>query len=304
MEMLFSNIYNSKNQENDKNIDYSEIDVDEILSNRHLMTEQDKQQALVKLNEFSRKLCPSVEMIALSNYYCKELGFTTTFFGDEISLKMHKNIEFDNFKLIPKDFIDNSLKCFWSSGKLYALRNTQNPCYHIDSDLFLTKPLPPNFLKQDIVCFHSEYFREKDFQVLQNLFEINPVKSFNFPTISYNCGIMGGQDYQSMHKAIDILFDFLNKNKTHINKVNKENENNKEYFNKDIFYPAVLFEQIWLFQILKSLGKNISELIQIHNWKESFLNETQKSGYVHLMRYKVFYIEKIKRKIKDLNIQC
>lgn len=251
MEILFSNISNLKNKE--KTSDY-------------------------------------VEMLAIANFYIKQLGFKTTFFGNDISLELHKNIEFDYFKIIPNDFINSMPKCFWSMSKLYALRQTNSPFLHIDSDLFITKPFTENFLQNDVVCFHSETF--VNFIQLQKLFDIRPKECLNFPVISYNCGVMGGQDFNSWHKAIDIVFNFLIENKYYLENIADHYNNDSRYEN--IFYPSVLFEQIWLYQVLKFLGKNnIKELIMgMKDWKGNFAKLTRKTGYIHLMETKSEFAQK------------
>jgi hypothetical protein len=234
---------------------------------------------------------PNVEMTAISNFFIKKLGFQTTFFGDKKSLELYKNIEFDNFKLIPESFINSLPYCFWSMSKLYAIRQTNNPCLHIDSDLFITKPFPENFLENDIVCFHNEKFAEQSVKILQNLIDIKPKECEQFPIISYNCGIIGGQDIKTLHMAIDILFNFLIKNKLYLDNIAKK-FNHKDYPEyRWLFYPPVLFEQIWLFQIFKFFKKNINELIKdMKNWDHS-LKFTKKTGYFHLMMSKMLYEE-------------
>jgi len=245
---------------------------------------------------------PTIEMAALSNYFIKKLGFKTVFFGDERSLDLHKNIEYNEFKLIPKDFIKSMPKCFWSVSKLYSLQQTNKPCIHIDSDLFVTKPFPKDFLQNDVVCFHHENFSYRHMKQLQDVFIIKPKECEKFPIISYNCGVMGGQDFNSWHKAIDILFLYLIENKEYLDEVTSKYKINRPHF----FYPPVLFEQIWLFQILKFLNKNkIAEMVEgIKCWKKSFMQVTRQTGYIHLMKTKIIHNEKWKYFLKYQNIKC
>ena len=294
MEILFSNIYNAKKR---NNIDYESISYESLLK----LSKEERKNLLDEIEPKLNVLPPSLEMAAVANYWCKKHGFKTTFFGDETSLSLYKNIEYDNFKLIPESFIKSNTKYFWSIGKLYAIRQTNNPFLHIDSDLFLTKPLPENYLKQDTVCFHNEKFVQNHIDILQYLFKIKPKESENKSNVSYNCGIMGGQDYQSWHKAIDILISFVDQNRETIDFISKKYTNDPKYAH--LFYPPVLFEQIWLFQILKSFGKQISELLIINNWVESFNEVTKKSGYIHLMSHKWLYQYHCKKFVKNNNIK-
>jgi hypothetical protein len=287
MEIIFSNIYNENFEK--KKIYYKNYDINSLI--------QQKTNLNLELFDSTFSNFPATkEILALANFYCKNLGFKTTFFGDQKSLNLYKNIEFDEFKIIPDNFIkEYYLQSFWSIGKLYALRQTYNHCFHIDSDLFLIRPLPDIFLNQDLVCFYEENYVQNFFENTQNLFNISPV-NINLPNNSYNCAIMGGKDFKSMHKAIDILLSFYFKNRQYINEVSKKHKNLKN------FYPTSLFEQVWLFQILKCMKKQIASLIEAKDYK-SYWEETQKRGYVHLTYRKWFYQKTCEQFVKKYNIK-
>jgi len=242
-----------------------------------------------------------VESAALANYFAKKQGFETIFFGDEGALKNFKEIEFnDTFKL-PTDILKDLPKCFWSAGKLLSLSLMNEPCIHIDNDLFLTKPIPENFLKNDIYCFHDEHFAMKGLSKMQNLFKIKPKETLGQELMSYNCGVMGGQDISTIRKSIDIIFDFISNNANYIDLVNLNCQEVNEY--KYFFYTPVLIEQMCLFQVYKYFGKTITPLVYIENWGKSFETVTKQSGYIHLMKQKKFLKDHIKNIVNNKNIK-
>ncbi len=244
-----------------------------------------------------------LEMAALSNYFVKSNGFETIFFGDEDSLKEFKNIEYDHFQLINKKEIDIFPKCMWSMGKLVALTKVNEPVLHVDMDLFFNK-LDHTLINKDIICLHSEMFI-KDMPILQELFEIRPRQAEGFDVVSYNCGIIGGKDYITINKSINILFNFINDNYDYINKIYNQYKNIEKY--GSIFFPAVLAEQIWLFQIFKYFNKEISCYVNInknHDWIKTY-DCLFKNNIIHLMhrKYENGWKEILSEKARSLNLK-
>lgn len=233
-----------------------------------------------------------VEMTALANYFAQKQGFETIFYGDETSIKDFKKINFDHIELLPNSYSKYLPKCFWSSSKLFALLSMNEPCVHIDNDLFLVKAIPENFLKNDIFCFHDEFFVEKWITRIQKLYKIQPPQTLNFPTISYNCGVIGGEDIKTIKSGIQILMDYIINNASIIDDVYFKYKSNPNFF------PAVLIEQVWLFQIFKFLGKDIKTLISFENWEESFEETIFRNGYIHLMKNK--NLNSVKTSIKEM----
>lgn len=208
---------------------------------------------------------------ALANFFAKKQGFETVFFGDEKSLKDFQNIEFNNTYRISSELSENFPKTFWSVGKLIALSLMNEPCIHIDNDLFLTRPIAYNFLQNDIYCFHDEAF-VKSHEKNEKFLTKRPHQTLNYPVISYNCGIIGGQDINTIKNSINIIFDFIS-NSSHDLNSPKLSSNN----------VSVIIEQIWLFQIIKSFNKEIKTLIELKNWGNDVKLMRKKTGYIHLM---------------------
>lgn len=223
-----------------------------------------------------------IKITALSNFFARKQGFETIFYGNDESIKNFKNINFDYIQEFQDKSYNNLPKCFWSASKLIALSLMNEPCIHIDNDLFLTKPISEDFLKNDIVCFHDELFVNKWVNSLQNLFKIHPEQCLGSQPISYNCGIIGGKDISTIHNSIAILMNFIEINAKNIDDLYLKYKNYPMHIS-----PSVLIEQVWLFQIFKYFKKDITSLVKINNWKESFQKMTKENGYIHLMKEKL-----------------
>lgn len=247
-----------------------------------------------------------VKLGAVSNYFAKQHGFETILFGDEESLNDFKNVEYDHFEKISNNEINQFPECLWSMGKLIALKKVKEPCIHLDMDIFLRECFDKNKLNKDILCLHDEIFQNNNMKKLQSIFRnYKPKEAEGQETISYNCGIMGGSDYISMHNSIDIIFDYVIKNYEFIDAIN--NKYSKKEIYKHVFYPPVLVEQIWLFQILKRhFGKEISKVVKEtpSGWPD-ISNLLVQNCVVHLMQNKkeIHVQHLVNRKAKELNIK-
>ncbi len=225
----------------------------------------------------------SPQLAALSNYCAKKIGFETILFADEDSLKRFKTIEYTHHELITECEKNKFPKCLWNTGKLIALKKVKEPVIHLDMDIFLKKHFKKNKLNNDIICLHDEIFKQHLIIRLQKLFkDYRPKKTIGMDIISYNCGIIGGNDYETLHKSIDVIFDYLVENFDFIEKINKKYSKNIRFNN--IFYPPVLVEQVWLFQILKNVfNKKIITLVDSPiNWQDVH-NKLRNEHIVHLM---------------------
>jgi predicted RNA binding protein with dsRBD fold (UPF0201 family) len=239
-----------------------------------------------------------IKMCALANFFAKKQGFETVFYGDEKILRNFKKINFDYTERIPTNAFKDLPKCFWSASKLISLFSINEPCIHIDNDLFLTRNIPKTFLENDIICFHDEKFLNDWPKQMQQLFKIQPKETQDFESISYNCGIIGGQDISIIKKSIGILFDYVSANAEEIDRLDLVCKK------LPIFTcTSVLIEQIWLFQIFQFFKKEISTLLTIKNWGDDFDKQISTSGYLHLMKNKKEFLGKIDFYLNKLNIQ-
>jgi hypothetical protein len=244
-----------------------------------------------------------IELYALSNFLVKKNhpNFQTVFYGDEGSLKLFSNIQFDNFEIISNNILKDIPRELWTLGKLCSMLQVNEPFLHIDGDMLLFKPLQNNFLNKDIICFHDESFFNHAIDNMQNVLGIQPEHCQGITPISYNCGIFGGQDFKSIHYAINTVLNFVVQNKDSITNMIKEHKLKKNNYYFDL---SILVEQVWLFQILKFLEKEIYSVVRIDNWYESFEKMTKDTGYLHLLSDKKnIYSEKIKEITNKLNIK-
>lgn len=237
----------------------------------------------------------SLKLAALSNFLAQKQGFKTEFWGDKITLQNFKNIEYDDVHELNLEIFKHLPGDYWSMGKLLAIKNINEPFLHVDCDLLLFNTLTKEHYDHDIVCFHDEHFLDNAFEICQGILGLYPDQTLNFPVRSYNCGIMGGNDFKSFHYAIDILLDFIKENGrtiTHI--VNQFNENQKlATYHPDaipfplhfLLQPTLFAEQIWMFQIFKSLNKEIHQIMPILDWID-FIQKSKKYGFMHLMNRK------------------
>lgn len=94
---------------------------------------------------------------------------------------------------------------WWMLGKLYAYRAQVRPFIHIDSDVFLWKPLPPRMTTAPVLAQNPEYFRLGASYYRPERFEkalgrdawLPPewrwYRSLGRIQHGYCCGILGGQ---------------------------------------------------------------------------------------------------------------
>jgi hypothetical protein len=235
-------------------------------------------------------------LAALSNFHIQAQGYETIFFGDEEGLKTYSNVQFDQKEMLRPDEVHVFPDHVWSLGKLVAIKKVKEPCLHLDLDLVYTKILPQS-LEENILCLHDESFHTKSHILMQELYKIRPKGTEHIPTLSYNCGLFGGQDKQTIDKAIDLLFDFINDNFQYISIVS-------EHYGAAV-HSTLLIEQIWLMQIIKSLGRDISTLCKIPAWNKEGLEILDHAGITHYMGAKEIdiYIQEILARAHSLRLK-
>lgn len=255
------------------------------------------------INYKNNNLEQYLESAALSNYYAQKHGFETIFFGDRISLRIYRKIQYNHFRYIDQNEIESFPKSLWNIGKLIVMSKMTEPFIHMDFDVFLKTGFDIKKLNHDIICLHDEMF--VNFNRLQEIFENKkPIEVGDSKIISYNCGIVGGNDHNSLKESVNMVLNYIRNNYEFIDKISNNTYYSKRY--PTIFFPQVLIEQIWLFQILKNyFKKNISVVIptQIH-WP-NVENALRQNKVIHLMREKnnIWYKKYISDVITNLNIK-
>lgn len=234
---------------------------------------------------------------ALSNFLVKSQGFHTTFYGDKKSLERFSNIAYDDFKLVDEKKLTQIPARFWSRCKLLAIQDMDTPFLHIDCDILPFKEINPTQYDHDIVCLNKEDFMDRYYSTLQAIYKIRPPETEGQPTRSFNYGIIGGNDFESLKKAMAIITEFSIKHSKHIENV-EESWNDPE---KPINI-VVLAEQVWTAQILMNQNKTIHTIVPIENYRDDVWLKTKQYGILHLMCWREDYQTQIDKMVIEYNI--
>lgn len=185
------------------------------------------------------------------------------------------NLPFDEVKL-SLDGIDHSTD-IWSVSKAYSVLEMSEPFVHIDSDVYIWKPLSTTFLNSEVLVQDGEGKIDRDQYTLYLGLEwdyqryLNGMnKYFNNSNLkdrdvyAWNCGIIGGTDVKFLHKWAKEMIEVSNLYDTIIKKQNYRNS-----------YLVVWVEQTLL--LLMAEYHNV-EVVPILNYREE-----PQDFYTHLM---------------------
>jgi hypothetical protein len=202
----------------------------------------------------------SMEMGEISNFLSQKHGFETIFVGDKKSIEMYKNVPFNKVMEFD-DRINQVPKCMWSAGKLIALSMMDEPVIHVDFDMFFLNAPSRQKIEKDIVCFHTERIWDDKWSRLYDTYkEVAPAETLTIKPISYNCGIIGGNNINFIKSCINNLIEHIILNKAKIEIIYEKFKQNK---NLEFFHiPAVLLEQIWLYQLFTYYNKKIDPFFE------------------------------------------
>lgn len=221
------------------------------------------------LNEAS--LNATLEMVKLSNFLVQNHGYKTCFYGDRESLELFSNIKFNEAFELKDERINLIDPQIWSVGKLFSILNVNEPFIHMDYDVLLFRNFDKNFLNNDVLYYHNEFHIDLVMKQYQSFFQFQPVNTKFFKNRSYNCALLGGKNFRILQKICEEIINFIVNNQSEINK----KLNSKENLSFPHFYPPVLIEQVWIFQLLKYYKQkftpylNSTENLKIIN-KESY----------------------------------
>jgi hypothetical protein len=244
---------------------------------------------------FSKKLVSvsSLEMAKISNFLLQKDGYETIFVGDDKSIQEYGETPYNQI-LRMDDRIYDVPKCMWSAGKLLALTTINEPSVHIDFDLFCFQGLNRPKLEKDIICLHTEKNLDDRWDYLYKAYQdVAPDNTSNYKPSSYNCAIIGGLDFNLIKKCANDLIEHIIKYKQEIEEkfieVTEFIETQGEAFRRKYGFfniPAVLLEQIWMFQLYKHYNKNIATYLDgnpcIDSTKACLLNvQSIDKGIVH-----------------------
>jgi hypothetical protein len=203
------------------------------------------------------KLKINLEMAKLSNFLVQSHGYKTCFYGDKKSLESFEDIKFNEHHELNDDRFNEIPDQMWSIGKLFSLLRINEPFIHMDYDIFLFKNFDQDFLNKEVVFYHNEFHLDPLVEEYQNYFELRPSNTKSFINRSYNCALFGGKNFKLIQDICEEIINFIIENKQSIN----QKLNSKESLNFMPFMPALLLEQVWIFQLLKHYKQEFSSYL-------------------------------------------
>jgi len=226
-----------------------------------------------------KKDMPDLNLAKVSNFLIQKHGFQTIFFGDADSLKFFKDVPFNEVHEIKKEEIENIPKCIWSMSKFIAISKMNEPFLHVDLD-FLFFKMDKSILNKNILCFHTEYTEDLSIKRIQKLMHIQPKNINNIEQISYNCAIIGGNNFNFLKKIANEILTYISKNKYFIDTIYENNLNNNIPHG---LFP-VLVEQVWMFQLFKFHNEDFYTYLNSDLRDKLHQQECYEKGIIHFQK--------------------
>ena len=153
------------------------------------------------------------------------------------------------------DELNNYDDNLWALAKIKSYSLMNEPFLHIDGDVFIFEPFDKNLMKSSIITQNiettSDYYWNMWSKIKPELNFI-PIIMENYNnqlhTKAYNMGVFGGNNLSFIKKYTDASFDFVNKNKYSLSKINAYNFN-------------IFFEQVLLYELSQEHQINVNCLI-------------------------------------------
>lgn len=178
----------------------------------------------------------------------------------------------------------------WPKIEVYKLQN--EPFIHIDNDIFIWEPLPDRLLSASLVAQHKENDSTFYMRILNHLREFNiklpdVIEKYITDTyiLSYNAGLIGGNNVEFFKNYINNIEAFLDSNQSILDNI------------PQVFLLNVVFEQ-WMYYALTTEKKEAVETYYLETVVDFLLCGTREpllavngraSKYLHLMDYKRQY---------------
>lgn len=259
----------------------------------------------------------------IANKLAQKHGYHTVLFTDEYGKEELKNIPYNEVIPFDNNILETFPKPGWSLAKILAMSLMNEPFMHMDFDLFLLKDLEKDFLQNEIFCFHKEqwltkpqhhktedgkYFKNsiinpysfefldkvaKLLDMTEDRFSIKFFKELN----SYNCAIVGGQNFNIFKQSAKYVIDFAQKYKDVLEKFAIDNEMKVDWF------AAVFLEQVVFLNLLKlGLGLEDIPIYLKANTTDDLNIEAQEKNVIHLWGSKEklqFFVDEL---VKTFNL--
>ncbi len=143
----------------------------------------------------------------------------------------------------------------WALAKIKSYNLMNEPFLHVDGDVFIFEPFDKKLMGSNIITQNiettSDYYWDMWSKIKPQLNFIPEImNNYNnqFHNKAYNMGIFGGNDISFIKSYTDASFNFVNKNKDSLSKINAYNFN-------------IFFEQVLLYELSKEHQINVNCLI-------------------------------------------
>jgi len=193
--------------------------------------------------------------------------------------------------------IDHINPKWWTAGKVHALRATQEPCIHIDGDVFFMNKKSKKKIDCDwdaLVQMREvgEHYYSTYPDVFSHLSRVWPhISNINLFNFAYNTGIIGFKNEELKGKYVDAYFSLLEQ----LDTAGAEFPANAD--------PNVAVEQCLLTSVTQRANVYVKELISLDDMDESDLfGAAENVGFVHLWgnsKYQNYYINKVKTRLRS-----
>ena len=196
----------------------------------------------------------SLSCLSLREHY-DEVALYTDTRGKEVLIDLlhlpytEVHVVFDDFPCLPQH---------WALSKIKTYSLQDKPFLHVDGDVYLPKPIDPAILEAPLVAQNREigtgYYRQMMDELLfhEELIIPDYVKECASRDIvpSYNMGVFGGCDIESIHAFCQEVMMFMGRNRM----------NDPKCSNSGI-YCNVFMEQIWFAAWAEEYKKEVRSLI-------------------------------------------
>lgn len=224
-------------------------------------------------NEYDFALSWSTSVRLSKQNFKKVILVTDTWAWENIFEPL--NLPFDEIKISLDDI--NHTTDAWSVSKAYSILEVNEPCLHIDSDVFIWKPLSDDILNKPVIVQDSEGILkdrgvgqvylglEWEYQkyLKSTSIYLDNSNLINRTTFGYNCGVVGGTN-----------IDFLKKWSNEMIKVASAYDDLKKTTKYNNHYTAVWMEQTLLALMTDFYKIEVKELIN---------RDVYQDFYTHLM---------------------
>lgn len=204
-----------------------------------------------RLNNFQKNIPDNaIKFAEISCPLLNKHGYETILYTSSKHIDLFRHIGYKEIILLDEEYLKLFPNDFWSIAKLISIRSIREPFIHCDLDLFLIKDISGNIKNSKFFAFHPEKWVE------QKLFyEHANFLSKYFPEInksefmSYNLGLFGGQNFQSINEASNSVLNFFI---SHKKEIDNELKKIKYYHKIDSWYKSVFLEQFLMVSLILS----------------------------------------------------